>query len=57
MGKTEKCRASPLLTLLAIRLDAVLKAEKLPARVSDLHTGLSKLNQDNLAHCNKKAES
>jgi hypothetical protein len=35
---------------LAIRLDAVLQAEKLPARVTNLRTCLPDMNQDSLTH-------
>jgi hypothetical protein len=36
---------------LAIRLDAVLEAVKLPAGVTGLDTGLSKVNRKALSHC------
>jgi hypothetical protein len=39
---------------LAIRLDSVLKAEELPAGVAALHTGLTKMDDDDLAHCQEK---
>jgi len=35
---------------LAIRLNTVLKAEELPAGVTDLDTGLTDVNRDNLTH-------
>mmetsp|Transcript_27180 Transcript_27180/g.50333 ORF Transcript_27180/g.50333 Transcript_27180/m.50333 type:complete len:267 (+) Transcript_27180:933-1733(+) len=39
-----------VLGLLSVGLDAVLKAEKLPASVSGLDTSLAKVNKDDLAH-------
>jgi hypothetical protein len=36
---------------LAIRLDAVLEAVKLPARVTGLDTGLADVDGDNLTQC------
>ena len=36
---------------LAVRLDAVLEAVKLPARVTGLDTGLADVDGDNLTHC------
>ena len=36
---------------LAIGLDTVLEAEKLPAGVTDLDTGLTDVNADSLTHC------
>jgi hypothetical protein len=38
------------LWLLTIWLNSVLQAEKLPAGVTALHTGLSQMNKDNLTH-------
>jgi hypothetical protein len=39
---------------LAIRLDAVLQAEKLPARIANLHTALSEVEAQNFTHdCNE----
>jgi len=35
---------------LTIRLDAVLEAEELPARVPDLETGLAAVEEDSLTH-------
>ena len=35
---------------LAVRLDAVLEAVELPARVASLDTGLAKVDRDNLTH-------
>ena len=35
---------------LAIRLDAVLEAVQLPARIADLHAALAKVDRDDLAH-------
>jgi len=34
----------------AVRLDAVLEAEQLPARVTNLHAGLADVDRDHLAH-------
>jgi hypothetical protein len=36
---------------LSVRLDAVLEAVKLPASVSGLHTGLTKMDRKTLSHC------
>jgi len=36
---------------LTVRLDAVLEAEELPARVTDLETGLADVDEDSLTHC------
>ena len=35
----------------SLRLDAVLEAVKLPARVTGLDTGLADVDGDNLTHC------
>jgi hypothetical protein len=35
---------------LPIWLNAVLEAEKLPARISDLHTTLAEVQAENFAH-------
>jgi hypothetical protein len=35
----------------SLRLDAVLEAVKLPARVTGLDTGLADVYGDNLTHC------
>jgi hypothetical protein len=39
---------------LAIGLDAVLKAQKLPSGVTSLDTSLAKVNSDALSHCELK---
>merc|ERR1719487_1581417 len=36
---------------LAVRLDTVLEAEKLPAPVPDLAAGLAHVNENRLTHC------
>ena len=36
---------------LAVRLDAVLKTEKLPACISNLHASLANVDADRLTHC------
>mmetsp|Transcript_6690 Transcript_6690/g.10578 ORF Transcript_6690/g.10578 Transcript_6690/m.10578 type:complete len:279 (+) Transcript_6690:660-1496(+) len=41
---------------LAVRLDAVLEAEKLPAGISGLATSLADLDGKNLTHCGLKVE-
>ena len=38
---------------LTIGLDTVLEAIKLPASITDLNTGLTKVDRDNFAHCRK----
>jgi hypothetical protein len=38
---------------LTIRLDAVLQAEKLPASITDLDTGLPDMNADGFSHCER----
>jgi hypothetical protein len=37
----------------SLRLDAVLEAVKLPARVTGLDTGLADVDGDNLTHCSR----
>jgi hypothetical protein len=41
---------------LSVGLDAVLEAVQLPARISDLDSGLSDVNGDNLTHVEKRRE-
>ena len=36
---------------LAVRLDAVLEAEELPAGITDLDTSLTDVNRNNFSHC------
>ena len=45
-----KSLAIGVLWLLAIRLDAVLEAEELPACVTNLATALTKVNEEDFAH-------
>ena len=42
---------------LTVRLDTVLEAEKLPAGVTDLDTGLSDVDRNNFSHCDVEIES
>ena len=41
---------------LAIRLDSVFKAEKLPARVTNLATGLTNVDGDAFSHCSQRID-
>jgi len=41
---------------LAIWLNAVLEAEKLPARISNLNASLAEMKAENLAHAFKEGE-
>ena len=41
---------------LSVGLDAVLEAVQLPARISDLDSGLSDVNGDNLTHVDRRRE-